>query len=57
MFSFTGLTEDQVLKVRKDAHIYMTKNGRASIAGLNTSNVDYVAKAIDSAVRETMPLN
>lgn len=53
MFSFTGLTEEQVLKIRKDAHVYMTKNGRISMAGLNTHNVEYVAKAIDSVVRET----
>lgn len=52
MFSYTGLTEEQVLKIRKDAHIYMTKNGRISMAGLNTKNVDYVAKAIDKVVRE-----
>lgn len=30
MFSFTGLTEKQVLKIREDAHVYMTKNGRIS---------------------------
>ena len=53
MFSFTGLTEEQVLKIRKDAHVYMTKNGRISMAGLNTKNVDYTAKAIDQVVRET----
>lgn len=53
MFSFTGLTEKQVLKIREDAHVYMTKNGRISMAGLNTNNVDYVAKAIDKVVRET----
>ena len=52
MFSFTGLTEKQVLKVREDAHVYMTKNGRISMAGLNTGNVEYTAKAIDKAVRE-----
>lgn len=51
MFSFTGLNEDQVMKLRNDAHIYMTKNGRISMAGLNTRNVEYVAKAIDKAVR------
>jgi aspartate aminotransferase, cytoplasmic len=51
MFSFTGLTEPQVLKLREDSHIYMTKNGRISMAGLNTKNVDYVATAIDRAVR------
>jgi len=53
MFSFTGLNEKQVKKLREESHIYMTKNGRVSMAGLNSKNVDYVAKAIDKAVRET----
>jgi len=53
MFSFTGLSEKQVLKIREDAHVYMTKNGRISMAGLNTHNVDYFAKAMDRVVRET----
>jgi aspartate aminotransferase len=52
MFSFTGLSEKQVLKLREVAHIYMTKNGRISMAGLNTGNVEYVAKAVDKVVRE-----
>ncbi|KAI1437937.1 PLP-dependent transferase [Xylaria sp. CBS 124048] len=52
MFSFTGLTEPQVLKLRDEAHIYMTKNGRISMAGLNTNNIEYFAKAVDKAVRE-----
>lgn len=51
MFSFTGLNEKQVLKIREDAHVYMTKNGRISMAGLNRGNVEYVAKAMDKAVR------
>lgn len=53
MFSFTGLTEKQVLKIRNDAHVYMTKNGRISMAGLNTGNVEYTARAIDKVVKET----
>ena len=53
MFSFTGLTEKQCLRIREDAHVYMTKNGRISMAGLNTSNVDYVAAAINNVVKET----
>lgn len=52
MFSFTGLTEAQVAKLRDEAHVYMTKNGRISMAGLNTSNIDYFAKAVDKVVRE-----
>ena len=53
MFSFTGLTEKQVLKLRDEAHVYMTKNGRISMAGLNTGNVDYFARAVDKVVRDT----
>jgi aspartate aminotransferase len=53
MFSFTGLTEEQVLKIRKDAHVYMTKNGRISMAGLNTHNVEYVAEAINQVIKDT----
>ena len=53
MFSFTGLTEEQVMKLREDSHVYMTKNGRISMAGLNTHNVEYFAKAVDKAVRAT----
>ncbi|KAI8631944.1 PLP-dependent transferase [Xylariaceae sp. FL1651] len=52
MFSFTGLTEAQVLKIREEAHVYMTKNGRISMAGLNTNNIDYFVKAVDKVVRE-----
>ena len=51
MFSFTGLTEAQVAKLRSDYHIYMTKNGRISMAGLNTNNVEYFAKSVDAVVR------
>jgi aspartate aminotransferase len=52
MFSFTGLTEAQVLRLREEAHVYMTKNGRISMAGLNSRNVEYFAKAVDKVVRE-----
>ncbi|RMJ21111.1 aspartate Aminotransferase [Aspergillus sp. HF37] len=53
MFSFTGLTESQVQVLREKWHVYMTKNGRISMAGLNSHNIDYFAEAVDSAVRET----
>ncbi|KAL2887538.1 Aspartate aminotransferase [Ceratocystis lukuohia] len=52
MFSFTGLSPAQVLRIREESHIYMTNNGRISMAGLNTRNVEYVAQAIDKVVRE-----
>jgi aspartate aminotransferase, cytoplasmic len=53
MFSFTGLNEKQVARLKSDGHIYMTKNGRISMAGLNTKNVDYVATQIDKVIRGT----
>ncbi|KAL6698264.1 aspartate aminotransferase [Trichoderma pleuroticola] len=53
MFSFTGLSEPQVQKLREEYHIYMTKNGRISMAGLNTNNIDHVAQAIRKVVGET----
>ena len=53
MFSFTGLNEEQVGRLREEAHIYMTKNGRISMAGANKGNVEYIAEAMDKVVRET----
>lgn len=53
MFSFTGLTVDQVEELKKGSHVYMTKNGRISMAGLNEGNVEYFAKAVDAVVRKT----
>lgn len=45
MFAYTGLNLDQVKKLKSDYHIYLTDDGRISISGLNTKNVDVVAKA------------
>lgn len=53
MFSFTGLTEAQVQSLRAEKHVYMTKNGRISMAGLNTHNVEYFAKSVDEIVRKS----
>ncbi|KAL1953243.1 hypothetical protein VTO42DRAFT_3358 [Malbranchea cinnamomea] len=53
MFSYTGLTPEQVDLLAREFHIYMLRSGRISISGLNTSNVKYVAKAFDAAVRRT----
>jgi aspartate aminotransferase len=45
MFAYTGLSKDQVHRLKKEYHIYMTDDGRISISGLNTKNVEYVAKS------------
>ncbi|KAI8394073.1 aspartate aminotransferase [Radiomyces spectabilis] len=51
MFSFTGLKAPQVKVLKEKYHIYMTDNGRVSMAGLSTTNVDYFARAVDDVVR------
>ncbi|ODV95563.1 hypothetical protein PACTADRAFT_68979 [Pachysolen tannophilus NRRL Y-2460] len=51
MFSFTGLSSDEVEKLETNYAIYMLRNGRMSISGLNEQNVKYVAEAIDKVVR------
>eukprot|EP00483_Globobulimina_turgida_P011775 UN11797 len=51
MFTFTGLTEKQVDVMINKHHIYLLSNGRISMAGVSSSNVIYIAKAIDDVVR------
>lgn len=51
MFSFTGLTPEQVSKLETEYGVYLLGSGRASIAGLNPGNVGHVAAAIDAVVR------
>ncbi|WP_323815162.1 amino acid aminotransferase [Cellvibrio sp. NN19] len=46
MFSFLGLTVEQVHKLKNDYSIYMTDTSRISVAGLTNEKMDYVAKAI-----------
>jgi aspartate/tyrosine/aromatic aminotransferase len=50
MFSFTGLTLKQSVAMVEKHHVYMTKNGRISICGLTTANVDYVAECMKDVV-------
>jgi aspartate/tyrosine/aromatic aminotransferase len=46
MFSFTGLSVKQSEAMVSKHHVYMTKNGRISVAGLTVKNCAYVANAI-----------
>jgi aromatic-amino-acid transaminase len=46
MFSYTGLTKEQVQRLRKEYSIYAIETGRICVAALNSGNVKYVADAI-----------
>lgn len=49
--SFTGLNPEQSQALIDKAHIYLTTNGRISMAGLNTKNIRYFVENLDKAVR------
>ena len=51
MFSFTGLSEKQVLNMTDKHAIYMTKDGRISLAGLSQEMCAYLANAIDDSFK------
>ncbi|KAK0506145.1 glutamic oxaloacetic transaminase AAT1 [Armillaria luteobubalina] len=51
MFSFTGLTQPQTKALAEKAHVYMTADGRISMAGLNAGNIEYFAESVDAAVK------
>ncbi|HEX6829872.1 MAG TPA: amino acid aminotransferase [Burkholderiales bacterium] len=46
MFSYTGLSREQVIRLQKEYGIYAVDTGRICIAALNSRNIDHVAKAI-----------
>jgi aromatic-amino-acid transaminase len=46
MFSYTGLTPEQVDRLRDEFGIYMVRSGRANVAGFSHHNLPYLAKAI-----------
>ncbi len=50
MFSYSGLTADQVSKLQEQDGIYALSTGRICVAALNTKNIDRVAQAIARVV-------
>ncbi|KAH8106744.1 aspartate aminotransferase [Cristinia sonorae] len=51
MFSFTGISTEASQALTEKAHIYLTTNGRISMAGLNRKNIRYFAENLDKVVR------
>ncbi len=46
MFSFLGVSAEQVERLKKEAAIYMVSSGRINVAGITEDNVDYLAASI-----------
>ncbi len=50
MFSYSGLTKDQMVRLRSEFGVYGTDTGRMCVAALNTKNIDYVCASIAKVV-------
>ena len=46
MFSYTGLSPEQVDRLREEHAVYLVRSGRMCVAGLNSSNVEATAVAM-----------
>jgi len=51
MFCFTGMTQDQVARLGKEFSVYLTKDGRVSMAGVTSHNVGYLANAMHNVTK------
>lgn len=52
MFSFTDLTAQQIERLQNEFGVYLVSNSRMCIAGLNSDNIEYVAKAMVAVLKD-----
>ena len=50
MFTYLGISKEQVQSLRNEFSIYMAGSSRINVAGLNTHCLEYVAKALKSVL-------
>jgi aromatic-amino-acid transaminase len=46
MFSYSGLSKDQMVRLRNEFGVYGTDTGRMCVAAMNSKNIDYVCASI-----------
>jgi aromatic-amino-acid transaminase len=51
MFSYSGLTKDQMVRLRNEFGVYGTDTGRMCVAALNSKNIDYVCQSIATVIQ------
>ena len=50
MFSYSGLSKEQMVRLRNEFGVYGTDTGRMCVAALNSQNIDYVCASIAKVV-------
>ncbi|NLT29128.1 MAG: aminotransferase class I/II-fold pyridoxal phosphate-dependent enzyme, partial [Propionibacterium sp.] len=51
MFSFSGLTKDQMVRLRNEFGVYGTDTGRICVAALNENNIAHVSESIAAVLQ------
>jgi len=51
MFAFTGLSPEEVDALAAEHNVYCTRDGRFSMAGVNSKNVEYIAKCVHEVTK------
>jgi aspartate aminotransferase len=51
MFSYLGVTTEQVKELRVRHHVYMTDDSRINLAGLRADNIQYFAEAVAGVLK------
>jgi len=51
MFSYSGLSKEQMVRLRNEFGVYGIESGRICVAALNSKNIDYVAESIAAVVQ------
>ena len=52
MFSYSGLSKEQMVRLRNEFGVYGTDTGRMCVAALNSGNVEYVCQAMAKVLSE-----
>jgi aspartate aminotransferase len=51
MFAFLGITPEQVDRLAKEYHVYLTRDGRISVAGITDANVRHLAESLHAVTK------
>ena len=51
MFSYSGLSKEQMQRLRSEFGVYGTDSGRLCVAALNSRNIDHVCQAIAAVMK------
>jgi aromatic-amino-acid transaminase len=51
MFSYSGLSKDQMVRLRTEFGVYGTDSGRMCVAAVNSKNIDHVCRSIAAVMK------